>query len=158
MHYKRWQLYRDTDHKDIGNYRHGMTGTPEYRTWKGMHNRCRNPNSQYWHLYGGRGIKVCDRWKHFINFYNDMGNKPEGMSIDRIDPNGDYEPNNCRWADNKTQSRNSRVRKDNKTGYKGISFDKTHEKYVATIGNKRIGYFKNIDDAIKARKEAERDW
>lgn len=83
--------------------------TSEYRTWIGMRNRCRNPNAPGYDLYGGRGIQVCDRWlESFENFIDDMGPRPPKMSLDRIDVNGDYAPENCRWADLKTQNRNKR--------------------------------------------------
>jgi len=90
---------------------HGMTGTPEYRTWAHMKERCSNPNHKDWHLYGGRGIRVCERWRQsFAAFDADMGPRPDGMSIDRIDVNGNYEPGNCRWTDEFTQAQNKRSR------------------------------------------------
>lgn len=80
-----------------------------YETWTGMKKRCYNPNSINYKYYGARGIKVCDRWLNsFKNFYDDMGDRPTGFSIDRINPNGNYEPSNCRWSDSKTQNRNKR--------------------------------------------------
>ena len=88
---------------------HGMGGTPIYNIWMGIKARCLNPNYPRYEYYGGRGIKVCDRWKNsFNNFYVDMGKKPEGMEIDRIDNNGDYEPNNCRWVTHAENCRNTR--------------------------------------------------
>lgn len=86
--------------------------TKEYRTWGGMKNRCRNPKCKKYHNYGGRGIKVCDRWKSYKNFLSDMGRAPSPKhSIDRIDVNGDYEPKNCRWATQKEQANNTTTNK-----------------------------------------------
>ena len=73
-----------------------------------MHTRCTNQNSPQFHNYGGRGIKVCDRWSSFNNFLADMGEAPPGLSLDRIDVNGDYAPGNCRWATGVQQGRNRR--------------------------------------------------
>lgn len=87
---------------------HGATDTRAYRSWAGMMRRCTNKNDQRWPLYGGRGIKVCDRWTDAANFIQDMGQPPAGHSLDRIDVNGNYEPSNCRWATQKQQNRNTR--------------------------------------------------
>lgn len=87
---------------------HGMYGTPEYRAWAAMKARCTKPNHPRYPLYGGRGIKVCDRWLHsFENFYADLGPRPEGYELDKIDNNGNYEPSNCRWT-TKLESRRNR--------------------------------------------------
>jgi len=89
---------------------HGATKgglTPEYQSWRGMRERCVNPNHVAWPRYGGRGITVCDRWLNsFDAFLSDMGKRPKGTSLDRINPDGPYEPTNCRWADVATQARN----------------------------------------------------
>lgn len=89
------------------NLRHGMAGSPTHKSWQKMRARCENPNDVGWRLYGARGIRVCDRWQSFENFLADMGRRPEGTSLERIDGTRDYEPSNCRWATPAEQTRNT---------------------------------------------------
>lgn len=88
---------------------HAVGGpSPEYRSWMQMAQRCANQKNPAFSRYGGRGIRVCDRWASFDNFIADMGPRPAGTSIDRIDNDGGYEPGNCRWATTTEQARNQK--------------------------------------------------
>lgn len=88
--------------------RHGMGNTRENRIWRAMKTRCNNPNAENYYKYGGRGVRVCNRWNLFCNFYADMGPCPVGFSIDRIDNDGDYKKSNCKWSSIREQSGNKR--------------------------------------------------
>lgn len=94
------------------NRKHGMSKTPEFRSWASMMGRCYRIGTNQYHNYGGRGIKVCGRWLEFVNFFEDMGRKPTiKHQIDRIDSNKNYEPTNCKWSTVKEQSNNRRTNK-----------------------------------------------
>lgn len=88
---------------------HGLRRHPLYKTWCEMRYRCEDPKKDNYRYYGGRGIKVCYRWLDFAAFVADMGERPEGMTLDRINPDGHYEPTNCRWATKETQANNTRA-------------------------------------------------
>lgn len=148
--------------KTHGNYKH-----PLYKVHKNMVFRCYNENHKSYENYMKRGIKVCDRWlepdgEGFLNFIEDMGEQPEGMSLDRIDVNGDYEPGNCRWASKSIQAFNIRLRKDNKTGHRGVYKSSCGKKWISTIRvnskSKHLGTFETLELAIQARKDAEMEY
>lgn len=124
-----------------------------------MKQRCNNPKNKNYEKYGGRGIKICTEWlndpKKFFDWAIKNGYK-EGLSIDRIDVNGNYEPDNCRWADNETQCLNQRLRKDNKTGYKGIYYSEGVYRVQIRRNKKRyyFGSYKTLPEAVKVLEEA----
>ena len=133
-----------------------MAGTDIYIKWSTMKRRCDNKNTKDYPHYGGRGIAYCDRWKLFSNFYEDMGDSyQEGLSLDRREPNGNYEPGNCRWVELKIQKQNTRILKcTNTSGYRGVTFKKAIKKFCAQINvdgsKKHIGTFLTAEEAGRA--------
>lgn len=151
---------RDRKHGDanfVEKRREGQTEHPLYSTYGGMRKRCLQENDKDYLRYGGRGIKICERWlgvDGFFNFIDDMGDRPEGYTLDRKDSDGDYSPDNCRWADVNTQGLNKRNVK-----HRGVIFYKNLNKYRARITVKGISYelgmFSDVNKAIEVRKNAE---
>lgn len=139
--------------------KHKMHGTPEYRSWNHMLQRCNNKNNHKYSDYGGRGITVYDKWLAFENFFADMGRRPHGTTLERIDVNGNYEPSNCKWATATEQQRNQRIQRNNSSGVKGVSWDKSKQKWAVQITanykNIHIGRFSSLQEAALARKRAE---
>jgi hypothetical protein len=105
-----WRAERNASTAPIHGHTRRSTGkSPTYQSWLAMINRCTNPKFKQWKDYGGRGINICPGWVYFENFLADMGERPTGTTLDRINVNGNYEPGNCRWADAVTQANNTRA-------------------------------------------------
>jgi hypothetical protein len=137
------------------NTKHGMHKTPTYHTWQTMIQRTTNKNNDSFHRYGAIGIGVCQEWRTFENFLNDMGERPKGKTLDRIDNKLGYSPENCQWSDASTQMRNRKINGSSK--YRGVSKTK-NGKYLSaiTIDKKifRLGTFKTEIEAAEAYQEA----
>lgn len=113
----------------MGRIKHNLSTTPEYYIWKCMRQRCNNPKSHKYPIYGGRGITVCERWNDFHNFISDMGTRPnKDYSIDRINNDGNYEPQNCRWSTRSEQMRNRREYSQ-----------EVKDRIVKNLGNRNLG-------------------
>lgn len=163
-HYSSLRLYGTTDLRRPNRCKphemHGMYGTPEYRIWAAMIQRTTDKNRLHYDDWGGRGIKVCPSWRNsFLSFYKDMGKRPTGMSINRINNDGNYEPGNCEWASMQTQARNTRVQKRSTSGVTGVTWNDTKQRWVAYIRVDgklfHLGTFLHKEDAVNARKVAE---
>lgn len=151
------------DRASESNKRHGLNGTPEQSSYYSMVYRCTNEDEPSYVNYGGRGITVCERWlePNFVglkNFVEDMGKRPEGTSLDRINPNGNYCPENCRWVGGDIQAFNTRRKKSNKTGRTGVHLEVTGF-FCAKIGYQgkslHLGSGYTFEEACKVREKAE---
>jgi len=146
-------------------YRHGMSHTPTHRSWAMMWDRCTNKTREKYKIYGGGGVNVCDRWKVFENFLEDMGKRPKNKTLDRIDPFGNYTPENCKWSTHQEQIRNRRnigkgynwrdkqggyyeirVCKDNKVYSFGIAKDEETAKRKVQRARKELGLREEKDE------------
>lgn len=137
---------------------HGLGTHRFYETWQNMKSRCNSPIDISYKNYGGRGIKVCEEWMDvvkFIEWCDSTYPNIEGLNIGRIDVNGGYNPDNCRWTDRTTQNSNQRKRSNNTSGYVGVSWDARNNKWNAQLSYKykaiSIGRFETIEKAVLAR-------
>jgi hypothetical protein len=143
-----------------------LKDVPEYLSWCSMTERCRNPNTPGWKYYGGRGITVCTEWleprKGFKNFFRDLGSRPDGYVLDRIDYDGNYCKENCRWVDRSTSNVNQRHHafgRDCSKNVRGVSYHVNWKIWEARVWQRGkpiyLGSFKTQEEAVKAREGAE---
>ena len=152
------------ENRPFNNLIHGLSLTSAYRKYHAMIARCYDINSDGYKDYGGRGIKVGDRWmepdqKGLLNFLEDMGECPENMSLDRINVNGNYNKENCRWTTSSVQSFNRRILESNTSGKTGVRLHKKsglwHARISVNYKEISLGYFRDFNLAVKAREAAE---
>lgn len=146
----------------LANKTHGESDTVLYKNYHAMLARCYDPNCVPYKDYGARGITVCDRWKGdtgFLNFKEDMGQKPKGFSIERRDVNGNYSPENCKWESYSVQGFNKRKLKLNTSGRTGVYWYESRNRWVAKLmkdgKEKWVGQFIDFEDACQAVEKAE---
>lgn len=143
-----------------GNTKHGLRNSRPYYIWRGLKVRCSNPNNPDWGEYGGRGISYDTKWESFKGFWEDMQEGySEDLILDRIDPNGSYTKENCRWVDYYLSAINKNTPINNTSGITGVHWDARTSKWRARISvkgvRKHLGNFDKYEDAVSARKEAE---
>ena len=141
-----------------GGVTHGLRSHRFYKTWNQMIKRCTNPKDKGYKNYGERGITICEEWldvRNFVAWCDLTHPNIEGLSLDRIDNDAGYSPENCRWADRTTQNINQRIQKNNTSGYVGVSWHKGNNKWVAKIKVIKVGinlgYFNSKEEAVQAR-------
>lgn len=142
----------------IPNFKHGGWNKSSYNTWRGMMRRCNNPKDKDYLKYGAKGITVCPEWSDYVTFVVDMGEPQSSETLDRINPYGNYNPKNCRWASLSIQARNTRLQKENKSGFTGVRLV-YGKKWMAEITVKKRKFysqvFNTIEEAVNARKTLE---
>ena len=141
-----------------GGITHGLHNHRMYSTWLNMLGRCYNKNFKRFNDYGGRGITVCEDWldiKNFVDWVENKSNWAEGLTLDRIDNDKGYSPDNCTFSTKTIQSINQRMRRTNTSGYVGVSWDKRRNKWSARVKifkkEKHIGYYSSKEEAAQAR-------
>ena len=140
-----------------GYIKHNGSHKSSYNTWRAMRRRCTNPKDKDYSKYGAVGILVCPEWEDYISFVSDMGEPMGNETLDRIDPYGNYEKQNCRWASIVTQNRNKRSTKNSKSGYTGVIYK--NKKWYGTLTYQKKKYYSkicaSIEEAVMARKQLE---
>ena len=149
------------------NATHGQYKTKTYASYRAMLQRATDENHNGAEYYSEKGIKVFEDWLQpgaggVFAFIRDMGERPEGTTLDRIDPNGDYTPDNCRWAEPSLQAYNQGKRVHNTSGKTGVSWNKEKSRWEAYISKDKktikLGYFKTLEEAIRVRQDAELEY
>ncbi len=136
MHWYRWRRTGDVGEAKPRRLEHGQSDHELYPIWQAMRERCLNKSHPSYSNYGGRGIAICERWDDFTLFLKDMGKRPSGYSIERVDGDGDYEPENCIWATRTRQNINRRTPRGAATQYRGVT--KETNRWAARIGLEHV--------------------